>query len=185
MDDQKIVDLYWARDEGAIRETMAKYGKLCAYIANNILANKEDCEECVNDTYYTVWTAIPSKRPNRFSAFIGKITRNLALKKYEYVTAVKRNPEAVISIEELGDVVSGTDSVESEIEHKQIEHAIDAFLWQQGEEKRNVFIRRYWYFESIDSICRRTGFHPSKVKSILFEMRQKLKQYLEREGFTL
>lgn len=185
MDDEKIVDLYWARDEGAIRETMAKYGKLCAYIANNILASREDCEECINDVYYTVWKTIPSKRPNRFSAFIGKITRNLALKKYEYVTARKRNPEAVISLEELGDVVTGTESVESEVEMLQMERAIDAFLWQQGEEKRNVFIRRYWYFESIDGISRRTGFHPGKVKSILFEMRQKLKRYLEREGYTL
>lgn len=89
MDDKRIIDLYWARDEEAIRETSLKYGRLCTYIAKNILASREDCEECVNDTYLAVWNAIPVQRPGRFSAFVSKITRNLALKKYEYVTAAK------------------------------------------------------------------------------------------------
>lgn len=185
MDDKEIIDLYWARDEEAIRETSLKYGRLCAYIAGNILANKEDSEECVNDTYFAVWNAIPDKRPNKFLAFIGKITRNLALKKYEYVAAAKRSPSAVMSLDELGDCVSGRESVESEIENRQIESAIDDFLWQQDEMKRNIFIRRYWYFESIESICKRTGFGQSKVKSMLFEMRRKLRSYLEGEGIQV
>ena len=185
MDDKEIIDLYWARDEGAIRETAMKYGRLCARIAGNILAIKEDCEECVNDTYFAVWNAIPDKRPNKFLAFIGKITRNLALKKYEYVAAAKRNPSAVTSLDELGECVSGRESVESEIENRQIESAIDAFLWQQDEGKRNIFIRRYWYFESIENICKNTGFSQSKVKSMLFEMRRKLRSYLEDEGICV
>lgn len=107
MDDQTLIGLYWARDEDAIKETSTKYGKLCQYIANNILKTAEDCEECLNDTYFAVWNAIPVQRPNRFSVFISRITRNLALKKWEYLSAAKRNPSATISLDELGDCVSG------------------------------------------------------------------------------
>ena len=116
MEDSKIIDLFWVRDEAAIIETSSKYGRLCNYIANNILANHEDSEEVVNDTYLTLWNRIPSDRPSRFSVFIGRITRNLALKRYEYNTASKRNPEAVCSIDELGEIVSGTDYVENEFD---------------------------------------------------------------------
>ena len=185
MDDTRIINLYWERDETAIKETSSKYGRLCAYIANNILSSREDSEECVNDTYLAVWNAIPTQRPNRFSVFISRITRNLALKRYEYLSAAKRSSWAVTSLEELEDCVSGTDQVESEMEKMLIESTINHFLWQQGEEKRNVFIRRYWYFDSIENICKRTGFSQSKVKSMLFEMRQKLRKYLESEGIEV
>lgn len=185
MDDKRIIDLYWARDEEAIRETSLKYGRLCGHIAKNILASQEDCEECLNDTYLAVWNAIPEQRPSRFSAFVSKIARNLALKKYEYITAAKRNPKAVLSLEELGDCVSGTESVESELENRHIESAIEDFLWQQSDEKRNIFIRRYWYFDSVESICKYTGFSQSKVKSMLFEMRRKLREHLKGEGIEI
>ena len=182
MDDQKLIELYWIRDEDAIRETAAKYGKLCTYIAKNILKNIEDCEECVNDAYLAVWNAIPTQRPNRFAAFISRITRNLALKKYEYLSADKRNPSAVMSLDELGDCVSNEYRVESEVEKRRIEQTINIFLGKQSAEKRNIFIRRYWHFDSIESICKLTGFSQSKVKSILYEMRLKLRKYLESEG---
>lgn len=185
MNDKELIDLYWARDEAAIQETSVKYGRLCAYIAHNILKNAQDCEECVNDTYFALWNAIPAQRPNRFSVFIGRITRNLALKKYAYLTAEKRNSSATVSLDELGDCVSGSDSVESEMENKRIEDAIDAFLWAQTPEKRTIFIRRYWYFDSIDAICQSTGFSQSKVKSILYEMRLKLRKHLECEGIEV
>lgn len=185
MDDNRIIELYWERKEEAIKETSLKYGGLCTHVAKNILLNREDSEECVSDTYFAVWNAIPNERPNKFSAFISRITRNLALKKYEYISAAKRNPAAVMSFEELGDCVSGTENVESEIESVHIESTIDKFLWRQGEEKRNVFIRRYWYFDSIETICHSTGFTASKVKSMLYEMRQKLRAYLESEGIEL
>lgn len=185
MDEQSLIDLYWTRDEKAIQETETKYGKLCTYIAKNILNSYEDCEECVNDTYFTVWNLIPVQRPNRFSAFISRITRNLALKRYEYISAEKRNPSAVMSLDELGDCVSDKYSVETEIENKRIEETIDVFLGQQKDEKRNIFIRRYWHFDSIESICKRTGFSQSKVKSILYEMRIKLRKYLESEGIDV
>lgn len=185
MDDNKIIELYWERREDAIKETSLKYGGLCTHIAGNILSSHEDSEECVNDTYFALWNAIPSQKPSIFSAFIGRITRNLALKKYEYISAAKRNPAVVTSFEELSDCVSGTDNVESEVESRQIENMISTFLWRQGEEKRNVFIRRYWYFDSIETICSSTGFSQSKVKSMLYEMRRKLRANLEREGIEL
>lgn len=185
MDDNRIIELYWERNEEAIKETSLKYGGLCIYIAKNILSSYEDREECVNDTYYALWNAIPSEHPNIFSAFISRITRNLALKKYEYISAAKRNPSAITSLDELGDCISGKDSVESEIESKHIVNTISKFLWRQGEEKRNIFIRRYWYFDSIETICKKTGFSQSKVKSILYEMRLKLRKYLESEGIEV
>lgn len=185
MEDSRIIELYWERNEQAIKETSIKYGGLCIHIAQNILMSYEDSEECVNDTYFAVWNVIPDERPAKFSAFVSKITRNLALKKYEYLTAAKRNPAAVTSFEELEDCVSGIGSVETEMEKKRIEHAISQFLWQQREEKRNVFIRRYWYFDSLESISKSTGFTQSKVKSMLYSMRKKLKKYLEREGITV
>lgn len=185
MDDKQIIELYWERKEEAIKETSLKYGRLCNYIANNILSNYEETEECINDTYFAVWNRVPNERPNRFSAFISRITRNLALKKYEYISAAKRNPAVVMSLEELGDCVSGTDTVESEVEKRYIEKTIDEFLWRQTEEKRNIFIRRYWYFDSIKIICKSTGYSQSKVKSMLYEMRQKLRKELEREGIEV
>ncbi|MCM1539904.1 MAG: sigma-70 family RNA polymerase sigma factor [Blautia sp.] len=185
MEDAKIIELFLARAEAAISETAMKYGKLCYRIANNILANHEDSEECVNDTYLALWNNIPPKRPSYFPAFTGKITRNFALKKYEYCTAKKRNQEAVCSLEELGECVSGTESVETELENKRIEELINDFLWKQDQEKRDVFILRYWYFESLESICRRTGFSQGKIKSMLFQLRGKLRTYLESEGVTL
>lgn len=185
MDDNKIIELFLARAEAAISETAMKYGKLCYRIANNILANHEDSEECVNDTYLALWNNIPPKRPNYFSAFTGKITRNYALRKYEYYTAKKRNPEAVCSLEELCECVSGTESVESELENKMVEELINKFLWKQDKEKRDVFILRYWYFESMESICNHTGFSQGKVKSMLFNLRGKLRAYLESEGIEL
>lgn len=185
MDDHEIIELYWQRREEAIQETSLKYGRLCTHIARNILSSREDCEECVNDTYFAVWNAIPQERPSRFSSFVSRIARNLALKKYEYISAAKRNPAAVTSLEELDDCVSGKESMESALEAKRVERAIDQFLRRQGEEKRTIFIRRYWYFDSIEAICQCTGYSQSKIKSILFEMRRKLRKHLESEGIDV
>ena len=185
MDDEKIIDLYFARNETAIQETSSKYGKLCFFVANNILANHEDSEECVNDTYLGVWNAIPPHRPSRFRVFISRITRNLALKKFEYCSAAKRNPNALCSLNELSDCVSGKDYIEDELENKRIEQVISEFLSQQSQDRRTVFLWRYWYFESIESICRRTGYSQSKVTSMLFRTRKNLCTYLESEGIEL
>ena len=185
MDDEKIIELYWQRNEEAITETASKYGKLCRFISGNILSSSEDCEEVVNDTWLAAWNAIPRKRPSRFSVFLGRIARNLALKRSDYNSAAKRNPEAICSLAELDDCVSGREDVENEVENRRIEHLISVFLLAQTEEKRGVFIRRYWYFESIGSISSRTGFSESKIKSMLFQMRKSLREFLESEGVEL
>lgn len=185
MDDSRIIELYIARSENAITQTHLKYGKLCYYVAKNILANAEDSEECINDTYLAAWNAIPPQKPGRFSAFISRISRNLALKKHEYASAAKRNPETVLSLSELEDCVSGNGCIENELDSRRLEQAISNFLWRQDEVKRNVFIRRYWYFDTIDSIGARCGFSSSKVASMLYHTRQKLKIHLESEGIEL
>jgi len=185
MDDDKIIELYLAKSEEAIVETNAKYGKLCKYIAMNILQNSEDSEECVNDTYHAAWNAIPLNKPERFSAFIGKITRNLALKKYEFITAAKRNPEVQVSLSELSECVSNHEYVETELENKRIERAISDFLRQQSIEQRTVFIRRYWFFDSIDCISKQLGISKSKVTSMLYQTRRKLREFLESEDIQI
>ena len=185
MEDEKIIGLYHARDEAAIAETDIKYGGLCRSIAGNILKSPEDREETVNDTYFGLWNAIPPEKPRRFPVFIGKITRNLALKRFDYLTAAKRSEACVTSLEELAECVSGAPSPESELENRRIEAAISAFLEGQSPDKRQVFLRRYWYFDSIGAICRRTGYSPAKVTSMLRHMRQKLKEHLEKEDIDL
>ena len=174
MEDEKIIALYWNRNEDAITETSSKYGKLCYLVATNILSSREDSEECVNDTYLGLWNTIPVQRPSRFSVFASRITRNLALKRFEYLSAAKRNPEAVCSLEELGDCVSGKESIESELENRRLEQTIDNFLWQQGEEKRNIFLRRYWYFDSIEAICRCTGY--TKIIDAIMQAKEVMKK---------
>lgn len=185
MDDLKIIDLYLSRSEDAIIETDLKYGKLCRYVAMNILRNNEDSEECINETYFSAWNVIPPQMPKKLSAFISRITRNLALKKYEYNSAAKRNPEVLVSLTELDECVSGSDYVETELENKRIEKAINDFLWQQDNDKRTVFILRYWYFEPIAGICKRCGLSQSKITSMLYHTRQDLKRYLISEGIEL
>ena len=185
MDDSRIIELYWLRSEEAIAETDLKYGRLCRYIAKNILANHEDSEECVNDTYLGAWNAVPPQKPHVFSAFLGRITRNLALKKHEYLSAAKRKPDAVCSLSELEECVSSRETVESELENRRIEKAISTFLWKQSEESRNIFTWRYWFFDSIDGICEQCGYSRSKVTSMLFRTRQKLRAYLESEGIDI
>lgn len=185
MEDAEIISLYWARNEAAIQETATKYGGLCTYVARNILVQKEDIEECVNDTYFAVWQAIPEQRPERFSVFISKITRNLALKRFAYLSAKKRNTDAALSFEELTDCISGKVCVESEMENRRAEQAISDFLWKQTEENRCLFVRRYWYLDSLESLSQQTGFSISKMKSRLFQMRRRLRKYLEKEGVDL
>ena len=185
MEDEDIIALYWARDERAIRETSLKYGRLCRSIAGNILASREDCEECVNDAYLALWNAIPQQRPANLAAFLSRVTRNLALKRCEYLMAEKRNPAAAVSLEELGGCVSGRESPEDAAEARRVEEAIGRFLRGQEEHKRVVFLRRYWYFDSIAAISESTGFSQSKVKSMLHQTRRKLRVYLESEGIEV
>jgi RNA polymerase sigma-70 factor (ECF subfamily) len=186
MDDEQIVQLYWDRDEGAIPATSEKYGSYCTVIAKNILGNHEDAEECVNDTYLSAWNAMPPQRPSVLSTFLGKITRNLSLNRYKHNTAEKRGGgEAAAVLDELLGLVSDTDSVEREIDRRELVNAMDAFLGTLPQKKRALFVCRYWYFDSISAIASRFGMTENNVSVSLNRIRLKLRDYLLERGFEL
>lgn len=186
MDDGQIIDLYWARSEAAISETANKYSKYCHTIAFNILHNNEDSEECVNDTYMRAWGVMPPKRPNRLSTFLGKITRNLSLNKYEQYAAEKRGSGQVpLALDELQDCIPAAGSVEQTIEDAALIEIFNCFLAALTKDTRKVFLRRYWYLSPIKEIARDYRFSESKVKMILLRARNELKQILEKEGVVL
>lgn len=183
MDDEKIIDLYYARSETAIHETAQKYGSYCARIAMNILENREDSDECVSDTYLKTWNAIPPQRPEVFQSFLGRITRNLSLNRYKERHRQKRGGNEVdLLLSELESCVSSGHTIETELEVGRIAENINNFLYSIEVEHRVIFIRRYWYVDSISSISKRLGVSESKVKSILFRTRNRLRVYLAKEG---
>lgn len=185
MDDASIINLYWERSEKAIKETDIKYGRLCSRLSNNILNNASDAEECVNDSYLTVWNRIPEERPVHFSAFLCRIVKNLSLKRLEHNTAQKRNPELLVSFEELQGCLSSNNSPEEKLDAEELGKAISDFLRKQKELNRNVFIRRYWYFDSVKKISEDLHVKEERVSVILFRTRNKLKEYLEKEGYKI
>ena len=186
MEDKQIIELYWNRLENAIEETSRKYGRYCHYIANNILRNKEDSEECVNDSYFKLWNVIPPHKPQSLRAFLGKITRNQALHLWEKNQAKKRKADSVsIVLEELSDCIPGSDNVEQITEHMVLVDALNHFLEELTPEHRNIFMTRYWYFASIKEIASKYDLSESKVKMTLSRLRQKLKEILEKEGIVL
>lgn len=186
MDDTKIVQLYWDRDEQAIPATADKYGKYCSTIAKNILGSKEDAEECVNDTYMHAWNSMPPHRPSILSTFLGKITRNLSLNRYKHNTAAKRGGgEATVVLDEIADFVSDTDNVEQEISRKELVNAINKFLARLPAYKRSIFVCRYWYFDSVSDIACRFGMTENNVSVTLNHLRLKLRNYLSERGFEL
>lgn len=183
MDDHAIIELFYSRSETAIHETSQKYGNYCSRIAMNILANKEDSEECVSDTYFKTWNAIPPQRPKVLRSFLGRITRNLSLNRYKEKRRQKRGGDEVdLLLSELEGCVSSDHTVETELERGRIAGTINKFLYSIEIEHRVIFIRRYWYVDSISSIAKRLGVSESKVKSVLFRTRNRLRAYLEKEG---
>lgn len=182
MEDKEIIDLFWERSERAISETDIKYKSLCLHIADNILKDHSDSEECLNDTYLAAWNSMPSHKPKYFPAFICRIMRNLALKKYEYNNAQKRNPEVLVSLDELADCISSDENVEDICDAKELGEIISRFLRTQKQRDRIVFIRRYWYYDSVQEISEKYLLSESSVKQILFRMRGKLQKFLEKES---
>jgi len=184
MDDQQIIDLYFDRNEQAISETDMKYGKLCHNIAYNILSNREDSEECVNDTYIGVWNAIPPTRPDNFMAFVCRIARNLSLKRLEFLKREKRSADVILSLDELSAVLPD-ERYAPDVSDEDVGRLISQFLRTQKEDVRNVFIRKYYFFDSVKEIAERYSFTESKVKNMLFYTRNKLKDYLIKEGVEI
>lgn len=186
MNDLAIVELYWKRSEQAISETSSKYGNLCHGISYNILHNEQDAEECVNDTWLRAWNSMPPKRPSRLSIFLGRITRNLSLDKYRNYNAEKRlMTRTAVALDELEECISGGDNVLEAVEEMILTESIERFLYSVSEEKRNVFIRRYWYLDSIKEISIAYGISENKTASLLFRMREQLKKHLMKEGIEL
>ena len=184
MDDLQIIELYFARDEHAIKETDRKYGKMCFRVAKNLLFNNEDSEECVNDTYLTVWNKIPPTRPNNFLAFICKITRNLSLKRLEVSNAMKRSAGTIISMSELEKALPDQ-CIAPDVEDEELGKLISAFLWSEKALDRNVFLRKYWFFDSISDIAERYSMNENSVKSMLFRSRNRLREFLKKEGIEV
>lgn len=186
MEDQQIVELFWRRDEKAIAETAKKYGSYCFSIAVRILHNAEDAEESVNDTYNGAWNTMPPHRPAILSTFLGKIARRTALKHYRQNNTEKRGGgELTITLEELGECISSGRQLDEELEVKELAAVIDRFLSKLPITERRVFLRRYWYLDSVTEIATRFGFSQSKVKMILKRTRDKLMQQLKKEDVWL
>ena len=184
MEDSRIVQLYWDRDQEAIPATSEKYWSYCGSIARNILGSREDAEECVNDTWLRAWNAMPPHRPTLLSAFLGKITRNLAFDRFSYLRAEKRGGgELPAVLEELGECVSDTGDLEQAVDERELARAIDDFLAAMPAAKRDVFIRRYWYTEPISTIGRRYGMRDGAVSMTLSRLRRKLRVHLQERGF--
>lgn len=184
MDDLQIIELYFARDERAIKETAFRYGKLCHGIAYNILKSKEDSEECVSDTYMGVWNAIPPARPQNLTAFVCRIARNLALKRLESETRQKRAQGTLVSLDELAEILPD-ESIAECVTDESLGKLISDFLRKQKADIRNVFIRKYYFFDSVEAIAKRYGFTESKVKNMLYHTRNKLKSYLNEKGVVI
>ena len=183
MEDSAIIDLYWAREERALSETDTKYGGYCRSIAHNILRNREDTEECVSDTWLHAWNAMPPHRPERLSGFLGKLTRRISLKRWEAARAKKRfGDETALALEELSQCVDGSGDVQRELEATELAARINDFVLALPQAERRVFLCRYWYLDSVAEIAIRFGFSTSKVKSMLYRIRQQLRQTLEQEG---
>ena len=182
MEDNRIVELYWQRDERAISETEKKYGSYCFSIANRILQDSEDAQECVNDTYLGAWNAMPPHRSETLSTFLGKIARHLSLKKRREKSADKRGGGSVEeSLDELEECIPSGQTIDDRLAAEELTEVINAFLDTLPLTERRVFLRRYWYFDSISEISSRFGFGESKVKMMLKRTRDKLLARLKKE----
>ena len=185
MEDQGIVELFFDRSEQAIVETDKKYGGYCYTIAYNILASREDSEESVSDTYFSAWNTIPPRKPTLLQAFLGKITRHISIDRWRKQTAQKRGgKELTLALEELGECLD-TRGMEAEITSRELTRVLNSFLASLPETERNVFLCRYWYMDTIETIAKITGFSQSKVTSMLHRSRGKLRKQLTEEGYRV
>ena len=186
MEDRKIVELYWQRDQSAISETAGKYGHFLSSIAWNILHSHADAEECVNDTYLRTWNSIPTARPTALRAWLGCITRNLSLDRWKLAHAAKRGGDDMdLLLGELDVCIPAPRGTEQVIEDQEIAACISRFLRKLSAENRIIFLRRYWYGDSVTDISARLGCSTGKVKSSLFRTRSALRTFLEQEEICL
>ena len=181
MEDKDIIKLYFARNEDAIRLTSEKYGRLCHALSRNILGNEEDAKECVSDAYLAVWNRIPPEEPRSFSAFLTRIVRNISLDRFDYNTASCRNGSSNVVLDELSEILPD-ESVDIFSGEKALINAINLFLSKEKARSRIIFVRRYFYCESMADIASRVHMQESAVRSSLFRTRKKLAMFLRKQG---
>ena len=185
IEDEKIIELFFKRSEQGIRELDIKYGKVCHKLSNNIVNNRQDAEECVNDAYLGAWNAIPPARPNPLLTYICKIVRNISLKNYYRKEAAKRSSHYTIAMEEIEACIADPKTVEAEMEARELARIIGEFLDTLTVENRVIFMRRYWFSDSGKDIAELVGLSEKNISVRLTRIRQKLKDYLlEREVFV-
>lgn len=186
MEDEKIIDLYIARNEEAIRYTSEKYGSKLSHISLRITEDAQTAEECANDTYLEAWNRIPPNEPRTyFFPFLSRIIRNLSINRCMEKKRLKRNAYIAELTAEMEQCIPNPDDVESQMEGEELGRVISAFLRRLPGEKRLMFMQRYYYLDSVSSIAKRFGFSESKVKTSLFRIRNDLREYLIKEGYTI
>ncbi len=185
MDDSKIIDLFFERSEQAIAELSDKYGPVCRRVADNILNNRLDSEECLNDAWLAVWNTVPPQKPDPLLTYVCRIVRNLALKEYHKNTARKRNSVYDIALDEISECFPSSGSVEEELENREIAETLNRFLETLDRKSRILFVRRYWYSDSVGDLAEL--FHTSNhyVSVRLSRIRKALRKYLKKEGISL
>ena len=184
MNDSQIVNMYWERNEKAVEETQKKYGSFCYSVAYSILCNEEDAKESVNDTYLDAWNSIPPHKPSVLSAFLGKITRRISIDKWRNKNAARRGGGQITdTLDELAECIPDSNGIEKQLEEKALNETINSFIKSLPKKEQKIFICRYWYLDSIKSISEQFGFSQSKVTSMLFRIREKLRKILMEEGF--
>ena len=181
MEDAKIIELFWARNEQAVKETDTAYGRRLYVLSNNILNNREDAQECVSDTYMETWKSIPPKRPKYFYAFLASVCRNVSFNRLDWRLAAKRNAEVVSLTQELEMCIPDTRQ-EVEMDRRELRRVLENFLDSLTKESRLIFLRRYLYVDTVAEIAARYGISESKVKTQLHRTRAKLHTYLAKEG---
>lgn len=184
MDDNQIIKLFFTRDEDALRQTERKYGPRLTGLAANIVRNSEDAQECVNDTYLKAWDTIPPTKPERFFAYLAKICRNFAFGRLDWNQAAKRNAQVVALTREMEACIPGAWQ-DADPDSGEISSLVSSFLRQQTRENRMIFVRRYWYGDSVDELARRYGLSPGAVGMRLSRTRSKLASYLKKEGISV
>ena len=186
MEDEKLIGMFWNRSEDAIRCTSATYGTGLTALANRITGNPDDAKECVNDTYLRAWNAMPPHKPQVLSAFLGKITRNLAFDRYKRRAAEKRGGGEISAVlDELSELISDTEELEDALYEKELISAINVFLGTLSPDKRCIFVRRYWYADSVSDIAVRLGKKEGAVSMMLGRLRRQLRDYLTERGFSV
>ena len=183
MEDSHIIKLYWQRNESAIKESQKKYGGYCSSIADNILHSAEDTEECVNDTWFRAWNTLPPEKPNRLAVFFGRITRNLAIDRFRSDMSKKRGRgQIALCLDELAECVGEDSPIEDRLALREV---LNRFLREMPAKNRTVFLLRYWYMMPVSEIAKRYDLSEGAVKMLLQRARNKLKDYLEKEGVAI